>query len=485
MIVVKAHHAAAYSGELHRSAVAALAEQGITTYSFGSRDTAGPAILFFDQPEPGVLPAAAELSRDGRDRLLALWLGKGPLPRSLKWGLLNHGATDVVHFGGASDGEAVAARVRRWHEIESIIDSPLIAKNLVGQSRAWRNVLRELVEVGRYTDASLFITGETGTGKELAAKLIHTLDRRDTKGELIVLDCTTVVPTLSGSEFFGHERGAFTGASAAREGVFSLADGGTLFLDEIGELPAPIQAELLRAIQEGAYKPIGSNTWKQANFRLVCATNRELRAEQDRGTFRRDLYYRVACSHIELPPLRDRRTDILPLFRHFAEKCGRPDVELDETVQEYLLTRHYTGNVRELRRLAERMCCRHTGAGPITVGAIPPEDRPVGEHGEPWQDAGFRAAIERAVTLEVGLKAIRKAVEDAAVDFAVELESNSLQRAAVRLCITPRAIQMRMAGRRSALDSEPPIPDPEMCAEVPATESARGQRLAAIPGAGT
>jgi transcriptional regulator with GAF, ATPase, and Fis domain len=137
----------------------------------------------------------------------------------------------------------------------------------------------------------VLITGESGTGKELIARLIHALDSRVDKGDFVILDCTTVVPTLSGSEFFGHEKGAFTGAIAQRDGAFAMADGGTLFLDEIGELPLVLQAELLRVIEEGMYKRVGSNTWRKTSFRLLCATNRDLLQEESRGNFRKDLYY--------------------------------------------------------------------------------------------------------------------------------------------------------------------------------------------------
>src|SRR5262249_51814424 len=147
---------------------------------------------------------------------------------------------------------------------------------LIGDSPAWRRLVRRIVEVARFTDAAVLITGETGTGKELVARLVHALDPRTTKRKLVLLDCTTIVPPLSGGAFFGHERGASTGATPTRDGAFALADGGTLFLDEVGELPLALQAELLRVVQEGTYKRVGSNEWRETQFRLVCATNREL-----------------------------------------------------------------------------------------------------------------------------------------------------------------------------------------------------------------
>jgi transcriptional regulator with GAF, ATPase, and Fis domain len=153
----------------------------------------------------------------------------------------------------------------------------------------------------------------------MVARLIHNLDSRPGKGNLVVLDCTTVVPSLSGSEFFGHDRGAYTGAVLERKGAFELADGGTLFLDEVGELPAPMQAELLRVVQEGTFKRVGSNLWRKSEFRLICATNRNLEEEQEVGTFRSDFYYRIAGWKLRLPSLRERPDDIVALFLHFYQ----------------------------------------------------------------------------------------------------------------------------------------------------------------------
>ena len=134
----------------------------------------------------------------------------------------------------------------------------MVLGNLVGSGPAWTVTLRQIVEIALFTAAAVLITGESGTGKELVARLLHTLDRRPRKGDLVVLDCTTIVPELAGSEFFGHERGAFTNAVAPRDGAFALADNGTLFLDEIGELPLPLQADLLRVVQDAPYKRAGA-----------------------------------------------------------------------------------------------------------------------------------------------------------------------------------------------------------------------------------
>ncbi len=195
---------------------------------------------------------------------------------------------------------------------------------------------------------------------------------------MVVLDCSTVVPALSGSEFFGHEKGAFTGAAAARAGAFELADGGTLFLDEVGELPIPLQAELLRVIQEGTFKRVGSNTWRKSRFRLICATNRDLAAERAGGTFRNDFYHRIAGCRLHLPSLRERPEDIMPLFRHFFREAGpgRDAPHLEAAVRDLLVGRDYPGNVRDLRSLALRIGHRYLGTGVVTVGDVPDHERP-------------------------------------------------------------------------------------------------------------
>ena len=222
----------------------------------------------------------------------------------------------------AHGGRDVAARFERWSAVDELVASPIVQKNLVGTSRAWRALLRQVVEVARFTASPVLILGESGTGKELIARLIHALDARQDKRDLVVLDCTTVVSELAGSEFFGHERGAFTGAMNPRDGAFAQADGGTLFLDEIGDLPLPLQAQLLRAVQEHTYKRVGGNSWHATRFRLLCATHRALLDDVDAGTFRADLYYRIGGVVCRVPPLRERPEDIIELFRHFVAQSS-------------------------------------------------------------------------------------------------------------------------------------------------------------------
>ena len=343
--------------------------------------------------------------------------------------------------------------------IERLLHSPAVQDHLIGQSRAWVSVLREVVEVAHFTDSTILLTGETGTGKELLARLIHRLDRRPGKQSLIVLDCTTVVPELSGSEFFGHERGAFTHAVSSRDGAFALANDGTLFLDEVGELSPRLQAELLRVVQEHAYKRVGSNTWKQTNFRLICATNRDLREEEKRGMFRTDFYHRIASWTCHLPALAERQDDIIPLALHFLAQMS-PDGTgpgLTLTVRDYLLSRRYPGNIRELRQVVTRIAHRHVGRGPITVGDIPQEERMQAARlmNEEWCDQGFEDAIRRALAQQVRLREISATAAETAIRLALEEEEENIPRAARRLGVTDRALQLRRAaGRRGHHDGE-------------------------------
>jgi len=430
--------------------VDALTAAGVELALAGAEVGGGPGVVLVDAVSTETAEAVRALSRFGQRRVLAL-AGPGKLPMGEAWRLLALGAADVLAWSGPAVAVDVAARLRRWAQVDELLDIPQVRGQLIGQSPSWRATLRRVVEVARFTAASVLLTGESGTGKELVARLVHELDPRPAKGELVVVDCTTVVPTLSGSEFFGHERGAFTGAVAARDGAFALANRGTLFLDEVGELPVELQSELLRVVQEGTYKRVGSNAWQTTSFRLICATNRDLAEEQAGGRFRRDFYYRIAAATLRLPPLQERKADTLPLFSHFLAELrpGSPVPGLDPAVRELLLRRDYPGNVRDLRQLAQRVSNRHVGAGPITAGDIPEEDRPAAD-GPPggFDGAELDEPIRRGLASGRGLRELREAAADAAVRVALEEAGGNLRQAAVRLGVTDRALQLRRAGWR-------------------------------------
>ncbi len=431
---------------------ASFAQANIRTYPFAFDDPPGPGIVCFAEFSRELCDFLREASRNGVERVLALASSPFVPSDNSTWQLLEAGASDVFAWDTSGDcAHRVKARLERWAAVDELVKSPLVQGSLIGDSPVWQSVLRQVVEVARFTDAAVLILGESGTGKELIARLIHALDPQASKRELVVLDCTTIVPELSGSEFFGHERGAFTGAVNAREGAFALANGGTLFLDEVGELPLGLQAQLLRVIQEHNYKRVGGNAWQHTDFRLVCATNRDLLQAVTKGEFRGDLYYRIAVWVCRTPPLCERREDILPLVHHFLRQFrpDEPPLELDAPVRDYLLKRDYPGNVRDLRQLVARIAYRHVGPGPITIGDIPEKERP-GEEVvlADWRSKEFESAIRYALALGAGLKEISQAATDTALRIAVDAEQGNLQRAARRLGVTDRALQMRRANRR-------------------------------------
>jgi transcriptional regulator with GAF, ATPase, and Fis domain len=432
----------------------ALGNAGLTVQDFAHGKVKGPGILFFEKNTLPPLNQLRELSRNGLERIVAVAADRSALNSRAAWALLHAGASDVFAWDSLADPAAeIRARIERWNAVDQLVDSATVQDNLVGRSPAWISVLRQIVEVARFSDASALITGETGTGKDLVARLIHTLDRRPSKQDLVILDCTTVVPELSGSEFFGHERGAFTGAIAARDGAFALANGGTLFLDEVGDLPLPLQAQLLRVVQEGSYKRVGGNSWHETKFRLICATNKSFDGELAQGRFRHDFYYRIASWTCRLPSLRERSEDILPLARHFMRQASRAgkSPEMDELVCEYLLKREYPGNVRDLRRLILRIMNHHVGDGPITLGDIPEDERSAVEPElTDWRDEHFESSIKRALLRGTALKEIGRAAEDAAIKCALENEGGSLRQAAKKLEVTERALQIRRAARRKS-----------------------------------
>lgn len=227
---------------------------------------------------------------------------------------------------------------------------------LLGGSPAFRRVLQDIAQVAK-TGATVLITGETGTGKELVARAIHMASTRRER-PLVTVNCAAMPATLIESELFGHEQGAFTGATKMREGRFSLADKGTIFLDEIGELQLDLQAKLLRVLQEGEFDPVGSSRTRKVDVRVLAATNRDLTAAVKQGTFRDDLYYRLNVFPIRLPSLRERGDDVMQLAsvfaQRFAAKMGRTLAPLIADAARRLQAYHWPGNVRELQNVIER-----------------------------------------------------------------------------------------------------------------------------------
>ena len=228
--------------------------------------------------------------------------------------------------------------------------------DMVGRTPAMLRLHDQIAQVG-VTDSTVLVTGETGTGKELVARAVHSRSRRRS-GPLVTVNCGALSPTLVESELFGHERGAFTGATSVRIGRFELADRGTLFLDEVGELPEEIQVKLLRVLQTGEVERLGSTRTRRVNVRLIAATNRVLTDAVAQGRFRSDLYYRLHVFPIHVPPLRERREDIPLLVAYLAERkskvVGKTIDCIPEAVMRRLTQYAWPGNVRELENVVER-----------------------------------------------------------------------------------------------------------------------------------
>jgi DNA-binding NtrC family response regulator len=227
---------------------------------------------------------------------------------------------------------------------------------MIGRSAAMQDLFDSIRRLAPHV-RTVLVTGETGTGKELVARAFHKVGPRTDK-RLLTVNCSAVVPTLFESELFGHQRGAFTGATDTKTGVFEHADGATLFLDEIGELPLAVQPKLLRAVEYGDVQRVGSLETRRVDVRVVAATNRDLRAEAAEGRFRSDLFYRLSMMEIHLPPLRERREDI-PLLtaaflRDFAARLNRPLAGVTTAAERILQHASWDGNVRELRNVLER-----------------------------------------------------------------------------------------------------------------------------------
>src|SRR5437899_3140455 len=245
-----------------------------------------------------------------------------------------------------SDGEAFAFE----EEAEPAF------KGIIGRSSALRALLKQVAVVAP-TDSTVLITGETGSGKELIAQAIHDASPRR-NGPLIKVNCSAIPENLFESEFFGHVRGAFTGALRDKPGRFEMADGGTLFLDEIGELPPAMQSKLLRVLQEQVIERVGEVRTRKVNVRVIAATNRDLKKEVEGRRFREDLFYRLSVFPLEIPPLRERRDDIIALATYFlrktAKKMNRPLPRLSRTNANQLSAHAWPGNVRELQNAVER-----------------------------------------------------------------------------------------------------------------------------------
>ncbi len=252
--------------------------------------------------------------------------------------------------------------------IEILPSEKEVLGEMVGRSQPMREIFG-LIERIAATDATVLIEGETGTGKDMIARTLHQLSRRR-DAPFIVVDCGAVAGTLIESELFGHEKGAFTGAVAGRQGAFELASGGTVFLDELGELALDLQPKLLRVLEQRELRKVGGSKTIKVDLRVIAATRKDLRSEVEKGKFREDLYFRLNVVPITAPSLRDRREDILPLVDHFLTKLappGQPPPVLSDATRAALLAHDWPGNVRELRNVIERAIALGSDPGALVA----------------------------------------------------------------------------------------------------------------------
>jgi transcriptional regulator with GAF, ATPase, and Fis domain len=276
--------------------------------------------------------------------------------------IADHVSLALAHERLAEEVRRTARAEERAVQLEARVEAlveeleSLTPHRALGHSRGWKKVLADAAKVAG-TDTTVLITGESGTGKEVIARYIHRASRR-ARGPFVALNCAALPEQLLESELFGSERGAFTGALQARAGKIEQASGGVLFLDEVGEMTPPVQAKFLRVLQEREFQRLGSARTVKADIRVIAATNRDPKLAMERGLLREDLYYRLSVFEIMLPPLRERKDDILPLVDAFlteiGRSIGRPAGGLSEDARDRLLAYPWPGNVRELRNAIER-----------------------------------------------------------------------------------------------------------------------------------
>ena len=343
----------------------------------------------------------------------------------------------------ASAGKAIEHydMVREIKRLRDIVTPRSGFSGMIGKNKRMHGVY-QLIEKVAPTPSSVLITGESGTGKELVARAIHNLSSR-TDAPFISVNCAALAGNLLESELFGHEKGAFTDAVAMRKGRFELADSGTLFLDEIGEMPHALQAKLLRVLQERCFERVGGNTSLHVDVRILTATNKDLKDEVDKGTFREDLYYRLNVIHIHLPPLRDRVDGIPLLVGYFlkknSERLGKENLEIAPEALRLLVSLTWEGNIRELENTIERaaILCNND--------RIEPEDvQPDSCAMAAIQEWSSGLDLDQFIPNDLSLSEVLNGIEERLVRQALDEANNVQARAAERLGITKSLLQYKM-----------------------------------------
>ena len=327
-----------------------------------------------------------------------------------------------------------SAMIKENRRLQALLQRQFLPYGIVGNSAVLQAVLAELTLVAT-SNATVLLLGESGTGKELAASAIHGNSPR-AEGPFVRLNCAAIPEGLVESELFGHERGAFTGATGMRKGRFEMAHGGTLFLDEVGDLSPLTQAKLLRILQEKEFERVGGSQTIRVDVRLIAATNRDLEQMVQEGSYRQDLYYRLSVFPIQLPPLRKRCEDIMPLATHFAEKYGAEnnrEIRRISTEATRLLTSYsWPGNIRELENVMERAVILCGTLGVIEATHLPPALQ--------GAEGGSDASISAAGSLGEAVATLERHM----ITGALQESRGNMVKAAQRLGITERTMGLRM-----------------------------------------
>ena len=364
-------------------------------------------VAIFDMMMPGIngLELLKRFKTDYPDCEVILLTGQGSIETAVE--AMKLGAYDYLQKPfSLKDLEVIANKAcerrnlrKEVTQLKAALQRTQPPSDMVGQSAAMQEIFR-LIERAGPSDKAILILGESGTGKELVARALHRHSKRADK-PMVTINCAALPETLLESELFGHEKGSFTGAVGAKPGLFEVADGGTLFIDEIGELPGSLQAKLLRVLEDGSLRRIGSVQERRVNVRLLAATNRDLAAEVEAKRFREDLYYRINVMTLELPPLRERRGDIRLLVQHFLG----PGWEIEPPALQAMEAYHWPGNVRQLINAIDRakiLCDREA----IRLQDLPrevasPSGSPAASAARMMETTDDLEAIQRSKVVEV------------------------------------------------------------------------------------
>jgi two-component system NtrC family response regulator len=359
----------------YRVAVADCGEEGVRLF-----ERVSPALVITDMKMPGMdgMAVLQRVKEHSPDTLVIIMTAFGSVDIAVE--AMKAGAYDYITKPFNRDAlRLTVAKALQFsgmkvenRQLKHALAEGGGGRTMVGDSPPMEQVFAIVRKVAD-TEASVLISGESGTGKELVARAIHAGSSRSA-GPFVAINCAAIPRDLLESELFGHVKGAFTGATRDKDGKFLRAEGGTLFLDEVGELPLELQPKLLRALQERVVEPVGGTGEQKLDVRIVAATNRDMDESMVAGTFREDLYYRLAVIPLQLPPLRQRRDDIPLLLHHFCARHGAGEVSFDRDSLQLLRAYSWPGNVRELENLVERLLIMRSGTT-ITVSDLPEKIR--------------------------------------------------------------------------------------------------------------